>query len=255
MKAKSQTAMSDAEEESWVQGGSFRLRMRAFASEEKGESPVLVIVVHGDAPFNEPDYQYLFADRVAATQRDVVAVGLLRPGYTDPDGNTSDGERGLAAGDSWNLTNTDAIAHAIGKLKHRWNARKVIVAAHSGGATLGANVLGRHPTLIDHALLVSSVYDVEKWRQYMFEKTGEHLFRGKIETLSPIELIAGMSDQVEVTVIVGSRDEIAPPEFSEQYDAAARKHGKKVTLVRLAGEGHEIFLDPAVFAELEPMLR
>jgi len=131
----------------------------------------------------------------------------------------------------------------------------VVVAAHSGGAALSANALGRHPALINQALLISSVYDVAKWRQYMFEQTREPVFQGKIETLSPIELVTGMSDQVEVTVIVGSQDEIAPPQFSEQYETAARKHGKKVKLVRLEGEGHEIFLNPAVFAELEPMLR
>jgi len=231
------------------------LRMRAFVSEEKSESPILVVVVHGDVPFNEPDYQYEFAANVAATHRDVVAVGLLRPGYTDPQGNRSDGERGQASGDSLNVTNTEAIADAIGELKRRWNARKVVVAAHSGGATLAANVLGRHPALIDKALLVSSVYDVKKWRQHMFEQTSAPVFQGKIETLSPIEQVTGMSDQVEVTLMVGSQDEIAPPGFSEHYEAVARKHGKKVRLVRLEGKGHEIFLSPAVFAELGPMLK
>ncbi len=243
------------DEQSWVQGGPYRLRISTFVSEGKSESPILVVVVNGDAPFHEPDYQYEFAANVAATHRDVVAVGLLRPGYTDPQGNRSDGERRQATGDSLNVTNTEAIAGAIGGLKRRWNARKVVVAAHSGGATLAANVLGRHPPLIDKALLVSSVYDVEKWRQHMFEQTGAPVFQGKIETLSPIEQITGMSDQVEVTLMVGSQDEIAPPGFSEQYEAVARRHGKKVRLVRLEGEGHDIFLDPAVFAELGPMLR
>ena len=255
MTAKSHAVRSDADEQSWVQGGPYRLRMSAFISEGKSESPVLVVVVHGDAPFNEPDYQYEFAANVAATHQDVVAVGLLRPGYTDPQGNRSDGERGESTGDSLNVTNTEAIAGAIGELKRRWNARKVVVAAHSGGATLTANVLGRHPTLIDQALLVSSVYDVEKWRQHMFEQTGAPVFQGEIDTLSPIEQITEMSDQVEVTLMVGSQDEIAPPGFSEQYETVARKHGKKVRLVRLEGEDHEIFLDPAVFAELGPMLR
>jgi len=243
------------DEQSWVQGGPYRLRISTFVSEGKSESPILVVVVHGDAPFNEPNYQYEFAANVAATHRDVVAVGLLRPGYTDPQGNRSDGERGQATGDSLNVTNTEAIAGAIGGLKRRWNARKVVVAAHSGGATLAANVLGRHPALIDKALLVSSVYDVEKWRQHMFEQIGAPVFQGKIETLSPIEQITGISDQVEVTLMVGSQDEVAPPGFSEHYEVIAAKHGKKVRLVRLEGKGHEIFLNPAVFAELGPMLR
>ena len=225
-----------------------------FVSEEECESPILVVVVHGDAPFNEPDYQYAFAGKVAAIHQDVVAVGLLRPGYTDPQGNRSDGERGEAVGDNLNVTNTDAISDAIDRLKRRWNARKVVVVAHSGGAALAANMLGRHPALIDQALLVSSVYDVEKWRQYMFQRSGKPVFQGKIETLSPIDQITGMSDQVEVTLMVGSQDEISPPGFSEQYETAARKHGKKVRLVRLEGEGHQIFLYPAVFAELGSML-
>ena len=254
MTAKSQLVKPDADAKSWVQGGPFRLRMRPFVSEEISASPILIVVIHGDAPFNEPEYQYVFAAKVASTYRDVVAVGLLRPGYTDPQGNRSEGERGESVGDNINVTNSEAIADAIGGLKRRWNARKVMVAAHSGGAALAANVLGRHPALIDYALLVSSVYDVEKWRQYMFEQTCEPIFQGKIDTLSPIEQITGMSDQVEVTLMVGSEDEVAPPSFSEQYETATRKHGKRVRLVRLEGEGHEIFLKQAVFAELGPML-
>ena len=68
--------------------------------------------------------------------------------------------------------------------------RKVVVAAHSGGAALTANILNRHPSLIDHALLVSSIYDVERWRAHMFERTGEAIFHGNIESLSPVEQIA-----------------------------------------------------------------
>lgn len=255
MSTGSQMVRANAQEQSWVRGRLFRLSTTAFVSEERSERPILVVAIHGDAPCNKPDYHYVFAAKLAASHRDVVAVGLLRPGYTDPEGHTSDGERGQAVGDNFHVTNTDAIADVINELKHRWNARKVVVTAHSGGGTLAANMLGRHPTLIDQALLVSSVFDVENWRQYMFEQTGEPAFRGEIETLSPIDQIAEMSDRVEVTLMVGSQDEIAPICFSEQYEEAARKLGKKVKLVRLEGEGHEIFLKPAVFAELEPMLR
>ena len=63
-----------------------------------------------------------------------------------------------------------------------------------------------------------------------------------------------MSDHVEVTLMVGTEDEVAPPCFSEQYETEARKHGKRVRLVRLPGEGHEIFLRQAVFADLQLFL-
>jgi alpha-beta hydrolase superfamily lysophospholipase len=49
----------------------------------------------------------------------------------------------LTTGDKWNATkNTDAIAHAIGELKRRCHARQVVVAGHSGGAAIAANILG-----------------------------------------------------------------------------------------------------------------
>jgi predicted esterase len=253
--AKGQTPGSSPSEPSLVPGGAYRLKISVFRSEQLSAEPVLVVVLHGDAPFNRPDYQNTFAAKVAATNRDVVAVGLLRPGYTDPQGNTSDGERGLTTGDNWNATNTDAIAHAIGALKCRYHARKVVVAGHSGGAAITANMLGRHSALIDAALLVSCPCDVEQWRQNMFQLTGRPVFQGKIDTLSPVEQIKGMSDQANVTMMVGSQDKVAPPGLSERYQAVAAQLGKKVRLVQLEGKEHEIFLDPAVFAELATMLK
>ena len=254
MIAKSKMVGPNAGEQSWIQGGPYRLRICTFVSGEISENPVLMVVIHGDAPFNEPEYQYVFAGKVAAANRDIVTVGLLRPGYIDPQGNRSEGERGNSVGDSISVTNTEAIAEAIDGLRRRWSARKVVVAAHSGGAALAANILNRHPSLIDHALLVSSIYDVERWRKHMFERTGESIFHGDIESLSPIEQITEMSNQVEVILMVGTEDEIAPTSFSEQYEIATRKHGKRVRLVRLEGEGHDTFLKQAVFAELGPML-
>jgi len=97
-------------ESSWVQGGDYRLHANVFTGDKVSEKPVLVAVLHGDAPRNpscptkecgEPDYQDAFAAQ-AATGRDVIAVGLLRPGYTDPRGNTSDGVRGDTTGDNYN---------------------------------------------------------------------------------------------------------------------------------------------------------
>jgi pimeloyl-ACP methyl ester carboxylesterase len=91
-----------------------------------------------------------------------------------------------------------------GALKRRYHAGTVVVVGHSGGAAIAANMLGRHPALIDAALVVSCPCDVEKWRQHMFQLTGQPVFQGTIDTLSPVEQITGMSDQANVTMMVGS---------------------------------------------------
>lgn len=56
-------------------------------------------------------------------------------------------------------------------------------------------------------------------------------------------------------MMVGNQDEIAPPALSESYQAAATRLGKKVTLIQLEGKEHEIFLEPAVFAEVASLLK
>lgn len=238
----------------WVQGGPYHLVTEVYKSQRIGPRPILVVVLHGDAPFNKPGYQYVFAKKVAETNRNVIAVGLLRPGYTDPRGRTSDGERGEAVGDNWNATNTDAVADAIGRLAKRWRAGRVIVVGHSGGAAIAANVLGRHPEIVDAALLAACPCNVREWRESMYRLTGEQVFKGEIETLSADEQLEGVSNRAEVVLVVGSDDKVAPPRLSREYADAARKLHKRVRLVELWGRDHEILLDPAVQEELRRLL-
>lgn len=237
-----------------VLGDEYRLSARVFASKDAGKSPVLLVVLHGDAPRNNPGYQYAFAAK-AASAGDVIAVALLRPGYADPQGNRSQGERGQTTGDNYNARNTDSIAAAIGELKRSYHSRKVVVAAHSGGAAITANILGRHPELIDAALLVSCPCDVRAWRESMFRLTNYSGFQGELSTLSPIDQVSRLSPQASVTLVVGKQDPVTPPFLSEHYEAAASNAGKKVQLLQLADKDHEIFLDPAVYALIVPMLK
>lgn len=238
----------------WVEGDDFRLRIGVFPSEELSAEPILVVAIHGDAPFTKPDYQYKFAEEVARIHADIIAVGLLRPGYTDPAGNRSDGERGLNVGDNWHARNTDAIASAIQHLRRRWNCRKAVVAGHSGGAALTANILGRHPKVIDSALLVSCPSDVNEWRAHMYDFTGEEAFAGKLDSLSPYDQMADIPENTSITLIVGNLDKITPPRLSRNYLNRAQSLGKNATLVQLPRKGHEIFLDTIVFEELAKLM-
>lgn len=247
-------AQEPAAEIAWVQGGPFKLKVAIYKSIHLSTHPMLVVVLHGDAPFNKPDYQDTFARALAAADSDLVVAALLRPGYTDPAGHTSEGDRGLTTGDNYNARNTDAIAAAISGLRDRTQARRLVVVGHSGGAAITANILGRFPALIDAALLVSCPCDVTRWREVMFQKTGFDGFRGPVATLSPIDLVARISDKAVIQMIVGDKDDVTPPAISDGYKIAAVGAGKDVTLTRLEGRGHEILLAPVVLQAAAAMV-
>jgi pimeloyl-ACP methyl ester carboxylesterase len=234
-----------------VQGGSYRLRMHVFQGKRLSEHPVLLVVLHGDLG---TDYINSFAWQ-AAGDGDVVAVALLRPGYSDKPGNISEGSKGLTTGDNYDATNTDAVAAAVLKLKEQFHARKVVLAGHSGGAAVSANILGRHPDVAGAALLVSCPCNVPLWRKHMLEKTHNAAFEGTIDTLSPIDLVAGLSDKAQVIMLVGSDDDLAPLDISEGYQAASLKLHKHVQLKQIPGAVHDMFLDPVVKSYLQPLLQ
>ena len=209
------------------------------------------MVLHGDSPFGNPGYQDVFAARVAREHPEALAAAILRPGYTDPQGNTSDGVRGETTGDNYNAGNTDAVAQAIEELIKRYGAERTIVVGHSGGAAIAANILGTHPKLVNAALLVSCPCDVERWRAHMLSTTQFAGFQGKIATLSPITVVGGISPDVRVAMLVGADDDVTPQAIPQAYHDAAVRAGKRVSLQVLPGEGHEILLIPAVLAALD----
>ena len=238
-----------------VQGGEYRLYTKTYSSGQVSSTPALVVVLHGDAPRHKPEYQYIFAGVVAEQNTDVVAVGLLRPGYTDPEGHTSDGVRGLTTGDNYNARNVDSIAAAIGELERQWHPRKVVVVGHSGGSAITANILGRHPELIDGAIIVSCPCDVVKWRAHMYEVQRWSGWLDEINTVSPIDVLPGIASQVPVRLLVGTADDVTPPSLSVAYEAAAKKLGKNVTLTQLQGVDHEALFDPAVLATIAELTK
>ncbi|NER83538.1 MAG: alpha/beta fold hydrolase, partial [Leptolyngbya sp. SIO1D8] len=228
------------------QGGQYRLFGLRFQSANVDSRPVLCVVLHGDAPGNRPEYQYIMASQIAQANDNVVTVALLRPRYEDPTGNISDGERGDSVGDNWNAKNTDSIAEAIETLGEKTNARKVVLIGHSGGAAIAANIIARHYSLIHGVILVSFPGDVNHWRRYMFTKTGADAFKGDIDSLSVLQDIDQISDALKIRLIVGEADDVTPPELGLQYAALLEDAGKTVDVVRVGSKGHEIFLEPDV---------
>lgn len=220
-------------------------KIRTYKSADLTDTPILVVALHGDAPFNNPGYQYRFAESVASRTSNVISVGMLRPGYTDPLGRSSGGIKGDAIGDNYDETRVRQMARAIQALKKMYAPSKVILAGHSGGAAITANMAGLYPLLIDHAFLVSCPCDVNAWRENMVALTGKSIFDGHIDALSPIDLVGRVNRKTAMSLLVGKNDRVAPPVLSETYKTAAEKSGVNVTLAIVEGR-HDIFLSPDI---------
>jgi pimeloyl-ACP methyl ester carboxylesterase len=239
----------------WIDVPDGRLKTEVYSSTPLSARPVLVVVLHGDLFNPTPSYQYAFAqalaqgfeapampDRVRARlgvhppADDVVAAGLLRPGYTDNAGDRSDGSRGAARGDNYTAEVTRDVSRAVRVLKERFLPRRVVLVGHSGGATIVALLLGQHPDLADAALLVACGC-------------------GPTRSLQPLDLASGVRREVIVRLLVGDDDEVTPPDQSLRYAEVLQKRGVDAQVTVLPGLGHDIMFTQSVFAEIARLLR
>jgi pimeloyl-ACP methyl ester carboxylesterase len=237
----------------WIRFPGGPLRVRLFAGPRHAAAPTLVIVLHGDAPRTNPGYQYEFAAQ-AGKQADVIAAAILRPGYTDSFGDTSSGERGMTTGDNYTRDRLEMIATAIRALKAEYEPRQVILLGHSGGAALSADLLALHPDLADKALLASCPCDLEPWRQHMKTVAPTPLWDRPVDSVSPLSVAAGVPVRDKVVMMVGTKDNIAPPGLTRAYAAALKRKGVEVQLIELPDRDHEILLDPAVQTALRVLI-
>jgi predicted esterase len=257
----------------WLRVPQGRLKSEVYSSSTLSAHPTLVVVLHGDLPNPTPSYQYGFAQLItqgsdapgmpeamrsrlgiSMPAEDTIAVGILRPGYTDNAGDRSDGDMGNAADDNFTPEVTDAIAIAVNSLKAKYAAHRVVLVGHSGGGAIVANVLGRHPELADGALLVACGCDPEASRARMRKTRGSPIWKGSTQSLQPMELVPGVRTNVTVRLIVGQEDLIAPPEDSLRYAKLLKNRGVDATVTVVPSFGHNILFAPAVVADLATLL-
>jgi predicted esterase len=108
--------------------------------------------------------------------------------------------------------------------------------------------------------MVSCPCDLSAWRKHMlkyeFTKVGPFslLFTLPVKSLSPINLASGVPPSIRVRMVVGTKDPVAPAELTREYVDALRKQGSDVAVTMADGLGHEILLEPVVFAELKSLV-
>jgi pimeloyl-ACP methyl ester carboxylesterase len=213
-----------------------------YESPALSSQPVLVVVLHGDAPLLRPAYQDEFAASVARHLPDVVAVGLLRPGYADPFGRRSDPQSGPHTGDNYTPEVSEQVTAAIRQLQTQYHPARTILVGHSGGAAIVANIVEAHHDLADAALIVSCPCDLAAWRARMGRFGGR---RSHSHSLSPLENAALLPKDTPIIIMVGAKDKTVGVANSQAFFAGAKTVGAKVTLRIAPGSGHMMMGDTA----------
>lgn len=240
----------------WISTKQGNIYVKIFRNKALNDSIRLVFVIHGDAPFNKPGYQYVLTERIAAENENTIAVAILRPGYTDPDNNTSNGIRGLATGDNYTPEVIEAISEVVEKIKKLHHPSKTIVVGHSGGAAITGNIIGLKPRLADVAVLVSCPCDVAKWRKHMSKRQPFNpWWYLNVKSISPGDVAKNISKETEVIMISGANDEEAPIHLSAEYHKLLKDREIESDFISLPNEGHEILLSDPVINRIKNSLK
>lgn len=245
-----------------------QLKTKIYGIGSHSENPVLVVVLHGDGvtALPRPSSQYAIAQAIAEGFEseglrhlrfdDVVAAGILRPGYTDPDGDQSDGRLGTRTGDNHTRQVTEAVVAVVNTLKKELNARAVILMGHSGGATISANILALYPDTADAALLVACGCDMAAARARYYDRTGYTEWSTPTTSLDPMTSANEVPASKKVRLVVGENDDITSPEDIRRYADVLAANGVDVEMVVAPGQGHNsILIAPVVFSYLDELVR
>ena len=211
-------------------------------------------MIHDDAPSVNPSYQYAFAGSAAAALNDVVAVGVLRPGYQDGMGGRSEGERGFALADNYTVDDIASVASAAKTLMSRYHAVDLTLVGHSGGSTIAADILALYPGLARGALLVSCPCDVPAFRWGMMKHQWNPLWLIPVRAVSPQDHAQQIPRSTIVRLVVGSADPVTPPPLTLAFARTLETNDGNVQVLVLKDFGHEILLQPAVLQELHALM-
>lgn len=215
--------------ETLVQGDSHCLVIETTPATKRTET--LVVVLHGDTSRGGPvDYAFKRAERFAGPT--VTAVGMARPGYTAYGRKSS----GLATRDQsrrnrFGSKEINSIGTAISHLKTHYQAERLVLVGHSGGALIAGVLLGSQPNLADGAILMSCPCNVPRWRS-------KNNWKQLASAQSPHEWLNKARSEVRIVAVTGQKDRNTFPSLAKNYVKAAKKLGMQAKYVGVSGAGH-----------------
>lgn len=213
-----------------VPGAGLCLAVQTRGVQNAGAAPTLVVMLHGDVSRGGPaDYMIPFAEEVGA-RVGVIAVAMIRPGYTDGRGGRSTGSTNNRR-DHYTEANNRAVAEAVQALSAHYNAARTVVLGHSGGAAQLGAAIGRFPDLADAALLVSCPCDVPRWRAM-------HGRSAWTRSQSPDDFVESVPASMTVIAVTGDRDDNTAPVLARDYVSDLRARGMEASFVEAPGQGH-----------------
>jgi len=208
----------------------------AIATFETSGADTLVIVLHGDLS-SGGDADYIFSVAEAAQEMGATGVAMMRLGYRG-DGRRSTGRASRDENRDLIYTSDemDAIADATRRLAEHHGASQVVMIGHSGGAVMTGVILGRHPGIVDRALLLSCPCHVPDWRR----SRGRNPFRN---AESPHEYIDAIPAGTMIRLVVGSGDTNTRVFLSEEYAEEATARGLDALAIVVDGARHSFNSD------------
>ena len=126
---------------------------------------------------------------------------------------------------------------------------------HSGGAAISADLLAWDKGLAKAALLLSCPCDVPAWRKHMKTLHPFPQWDDPVTSVSPMDVVDKINPKARISLIVGEKDTTAPPEFTQEYASALRKHGIEPKVTVLPGRDHNLVVfDSEVMKELSKLV-
>jgi len=204
---------------------------------EINEKTKMLVYLHGDAPFNNPEDQYYIVRDISAV-KNYISIAILRPGYEDNCGSLSEGIRGRTMGDNYTRDVLESIAEVLHEMKLQYNPNELILMGHSGGGALSTLFVSIFHGLVDRALIFSCPCDLNVWRKNMFDLQGDPRWLEKMPGLSPFDYVGDLDPNLPITFVVGANDSNTLPSITQQYTSTAKEYGKNVTVEIWDGHNH-----------------